>query len=173
MCTESCGVVEMTSLNADQIGSPLDTHMYHRLSTHRTQPSPPVGALSESDTGDSTKLQMTMVDDRRPRRALGTWVGAFPTVWCGFLLAPRHHENTGHHARSRKPPRRFWRHVVSIAHHEFELRRWSHSFPLVVNRCMMDRLDMGCHAARPAEPSHAHGVGRHPSVHGFCQATRR
>ena len=28
VCTESCGVVEMTSLNADQIGSPLDTHMY-------------------------------------------------------------------------------------------------------------------------------------------------
>jgi len=63
---------------------------------------------------------MTTVDDRRPRRALGTWAGAFPAVWCGFLLVSRHREDTGRRARSRKAPRRFWRHAVSIARHEFD-----------------------------------------------------
>ena len=84
---------------------------------------------------------MTTVDDRRPRRALGTWAGAFPAVWCGFLLVSRHREDTGRRARSRKAPRRFWRHAVSIARHEFERRRrWSHSFPLAVNRRMSPRI---------------------------------
>ena len=59
----------------------------------------------------------------RPRRPLGAWAGAFSAVWCGFLLASRRRENTGHRARSPKAPHRFWRRAVSIARREFELQR--------------------------------------------------
>ena len=79
---------------------------------------------------------MTTVDDRRPRRALGTWAGAFPAVWCGFLLVSRHREDTGRRARSRKAPRRFRRHAVSIARHEFESAVVAFFSPCKVNRRM-------------------------------------
>ena len=84
-------------------------------------------------------LHQTSDDDggRSATAASARHVGAFPAVWCGFLLVSRHREDTGRRARSRKAPRRFWRHAVSIARHEFERRRrWSHSFPLAVNRRM-------------------------------------
>ena len=101
----------------------------HRSKLVLRRPGAPAPSTPLVFTGERVVIGMVIaVSDHdggrwRPRRALGAWAGAFSAVWCGFLLASRCRENTGHRARSPKAPHRFWRRAVSIARREFELQR--------------------------------------------------
>ena len=91
------------------------------------------GALS--DTAPNFRRRRWTIGDRGKRSARGR--APFPLSGVAFCWCPDTARTPAAARAVAKPPRRFWRHAVSIARHEFERRRrWSHSFPLAVNRRM-------------------------------------